>query len=129
MVRRGSTVRVRQRAPQKARKQRFPLRADLHVVKLDADMEHFMEAQAEGARFRVVAGEVEAGPPSSDCTRSSRHAAAEPRHLRWDRPRRAIAAGRQARSSVLVSGSFVRVAHRPLRTHLSGTHVSDRMHL
>src|SRR6266550_4026171 len=43
MVRRGSTVRVRQRDLQKSRKTGFPFRIDLQVVELDQGMEPFME--------------------------------------------------------------------------------------
>jgi succinylglutamate desuccinylase len=42
MVRRGSTVRVRQRALQKARKAGLSLQIDLHTVQLDARMEQFL---------------------------------------------------------------------------------------
>jgi hypothetical protein len=41
MVRRGSTVRVRQRALQKPRSQGFAFRIDLHVVEREAGMEPF----------------------------------------------------------------------------------------
>ena len=43
IVRRGSTVRVRQRALQKARKPAFYLRIDLHVLQYAVGMEPFME--------------------------------------------------------------------------------------
>src|SRR5919206_625773 len=78
MVRRGSTVRVRQRALQKRRSRRFFLRVGLQVVQVAPGMEPFMEPSdeerfSEAAKLRRNDGSgvtsVSEGAPSNGVVR------------------------------------------------------------